>query len=287
MDEGSKSSNINFIKLNIKELSSKIALLISEAHNVNFWKKYPTHYNAKIINFNQTEQTLILKAESFYLDIKSDYLFVNFLLREMSYFLKGKVIDQNKNDNTITLKIHDEIFRAEKRKQERLMTFPVYNVFAYLRYKLPIASNVIPFGRKKDQVDDFLSQIDKMEKSQFVDDEETDDFELLGFRVDNLSSNGMSFFASKNEVDKIKHSIDQNTFELMLSFEGQIFNLKNSRVVYSVDYINKTMPRQHMFRVGIEFEFNQEIQQLIVNRTGESLELEDFQKEFEEFIKDE
>lgn len=287
MDESSKSSNINFIKLNIKELSAKIALLISEAHNVNFWKKYPTHYNAKIVNFNQSEQTLVLKAESFYLEIKSDYLFVNFLLREMSYFLKGKVIDQNKNDNTITLKIHDEIFRAEKRKQERLITFPVYNVFAYLRYKLPSVSNVIPFGRKKDQVDDFLSQIDKMEKSQFVEDEESDDFELLGLRVDNLSSNGMSFFASKNEVDKIKHSVEQNEFELMLSFEGQIFNLKNSRIVYSVDYINKTMPRQHMYRVGIEFEASHEIQKLIMDRTGESLELEDFQKEFEEFMKDE
>lgn len=294
MEESSLRANVNFIKLNKEELSNKIALLVSENKAVMLWKKYPRHYDADISFFERRKDArnlLHLKTHNFYLTLKSEYISLSFKLGEISYFLKGKVIDQNLEAATLVVEIEDEGFRAEKRKSERLVTFPIYQVFAYFKYQKMAPSNVLFINKKDKEENSFLSQIDNLEKNkiQSLDNnfETAEDEDLIGFRVENISADGLSFFATQKEKAKIDESLNQNKFNLMINFEGKISSLNNPEIVYQVNYINTQLSNFPMYKVGVRFDLNKTLKEIIDQQSTQSFEIEDYQKEFEEFIRNE
>lgn len=293
MEESSLRANVNFIKLNKEELSTKIALLVSENQKIILWKKSPRHYETHIISFNKSndQYKILLKTENFYLNLNNEVVCLSFMQREMKYFLKGKVLSQDLENSRIEILLDDVCFRAEKRRKERLLTYPIYEVYVYLKYEKPAPTNLVYFNKKDKQQNDFLSQIDNLEKSKMQalsDDLELDNGEdLLGFRVEDLSSGGLSFFSTARELEKIQETIENNKFNLTLNFEGKIYNLENLSLVYQVNYINSNLSNLPMYKVGIRFNHHEELKKLVEKHVGVVVELEDFQKEFEEFIKNE
>lgn len=286
-------AKINFIKLNQEELSSKIALLVSEKSRIIFWKTSPRYYEGKAVHFDirQKKTYLTIGDCNIHLRLTSDRICLNFVINDIDYFLRGKVVEQNEDHLQMVVELEEHCFRVEKRSRERLLTYPVYEVYAYLKYRKHQNNNVVFFDKKEQKNRDFFSEIDNLQKNKIqslssdllLDDSE----DLIGFRVEDLSSSGLSFFANTKEKENILDALNDDQFSLVLNFEAQVFNLEDAHIVYKINYINSQFSGVPMYKIGITFKPSSSLKRKIEDHSGITVDLVDYQKEFEEFIKNE
>lgn len=293
MASNSPRAKINFIKLNQEELSAKIALLVSEHSRVIFWKAAPRYYEGKATAFElrQRKTYLTIGDCNIHLRLVGERICFNFAVNDIEYFLRGKVMEQLEDNMQMIVELEEHCFRVEKRSRERLVTYPVYEVYAYLKYQKAPSSNVVFFNKKEQKSRDFFSEIDNLQKNKLralsdeLHVEDTED--LIGFRVEDISSSGLSFFASTKEKENILDALLENSFSLMLNFEMQVFNLEEAHVVYKISYINSQFSGIPMYKIGITFKPSPSLKRKIEDISGITVDLVDYQKEFEEFIKNE
>lgn len=294
MVESSKDSRakINFIKLTTEELSNKIALLVSNRDRVIFWKTSPRYFEGKAIRFDYKGPIVLVLSDAVCpVRLQGEVICLNFSLNDIDYFLRGKVITHDDETSEISMELEEECFRVEKRSRERLLTYPVYEVYAYLKFKKAQTDNVIFFNKGEQKSRDFFSEIDNLQKNKIAslsrDLEAGDEEDLVGFRVEDLSSTGLSFFASSKEKEIILDPLADKPFSLVLNFEMQVFNLEEAHIVYKMHYINSQFQGVPMYKVGISFRHSPSLKRKIEDISGITVDLVNYQKEFEEFIKNE
>ena len=288
----SSRAKINFTKLTSGELSNKIALLVSNHGRVIFWKTSPRYFEGNAFSF-EFKNKIYLNIERVGIPIRimNETICLNFTLNEIDYYLRGKVVEQEEGNSKIKIELFEYCFRVEKRSRERLLTYPVYEVYTYLKFKIKNNSNVIMFNKSENKDRDFFTEIDSHQKnkiasiSQELNSSEEED--LIGFRVEDLSSNGLSFFASAKEKELIFDELQNESFTLVLNFEMQVFNLLEAVVVYKMNYINSQFSGIPMYKIGINFKHSPSLKRKIEEISGITVDLMDYQKEFEEFIKNE
>lgn len=288
----SSRAKINFIKLTSQELSSKIALLVSNHERVIFWKTSPRYFEGFAFSFEVKNRiSLVLERVGIPIRVLNETICLNFTLNDIDYYLRGRVVDQLEDDPKIKIELEEHCFRVEKRSRERLLTYPVYEVYAYLKFQKSIRPNIIFFNKDEQRSQDFFSEIDNIQKSKITAMSEdlnlNDEEDVIGFRVEDLSSNGLSFFASIKEKDLVLNELHNRTFSLVLNFEMQIFNLEEASIVYKMNYINAQFQGVPMFKVGINFKHSPTLKRKIEDVSGVTIDLLNYQKEFEEFIKNE
>jgi hypothetical protein len=195
------------------------------------------------------------------------------------------------DDPKIKIELEEHCFRIEKRSRERLLTYPVYEVYAYLKFQKATKPNVIFFNKGEQKTRDFFSEIDNLQKNKIASMSQDlmagDEEDLIGFRVEDLSSNGLSFFASAKEKELVLDELQGVGFSLVLNFEMQVFNLEEAAIVYKMNYINSQFSGVPMYKVGINFKQSPSLKRKIEDVSGITIDLMDYQKEFEEFIKNE
>ena len=293
MASGSPRAKINFIKLNQEELSAKIALLVSERSRIIFWKTAPRYFEGKAASFDlrQKKTYLTIGDCNIHLRLVGERICFNFTVNDIEYFLRGQVMEQVEDNLQMVVELEEHCFRVEKRSRERLVTYPVYEVYASLKYQKAPETNVVFFNKKEQKSRDFFSEIDNLQKNKIralSDDLHVEDTEdLIGFRVEDISSNGLSFFANTKEKENILDALEDNKFSLMLNFEMQVFNLEEANVVYKMSYINSQFSGVPMYKIGITFKPSPSLKRKIEDISGITVDLVDYQKEFEEFIKNE
>jgi len=295
MVESSNGSRpkINFLKLTSEELSSKIALLVSNHDRVIFWKSSPRYFEGSATAFSVKNHQIFLTLERVGIPIKlsNEIICLNFKLNEIDYFLRGKVVEHIDDDPKIILELEEKCFRVEKRSRERLLTYPVYDVYAYLKYQKVNRSNVVSINKGEQKAKDFFSEIDNYQKNKIATMSEglnaKDEEDIIGFRVEDLSSTGLSFFASSKEKELVIDVVDKEHFSLVLNFEMQVFSLEEAVIVYKMNYINAQFAGVPMYKIGINFKHSPSLKRKIEDVSGISVDLADYQKEFEEFIKNE
>lgn len=292
MVESSLRAKINFIKLKPEELSSKIALLVSNNDRIIFWKTSPRYYEGRATHFEVGQKIkLTLSKCNIHLRLVGDQTCLNFSVNDVDYFFRAKVTDQFDDHETITFELEDSCFKVEKRSKERLTTYPVYEVYAYLKFAKTPASNVVQFNKAEQKTRDFFSEIDNVKKSRLnalsegIYHEESED--LAGFRVEDISPSGLSFFASQKEKELILDNVSGVKFSLVLNFEMQIFTLEEASIVYMINYINAQFAGVPMYKVGVTFKSSLGLKKKIEEISGITVDLNNYQKEFEEFIKNE
>lgn len=295
MVESSNGSRpkINFLKLTSEELSNKIALLVSNRDRVIFWKTSPRYFEGKATSFSLKNHQiyLVLERVGIPIRVQGEIVCIHFTLNEIEYFLRGKVVEQIDEDPKMTVVLEAECFRVEKRSRERLLTYPVYEVYAYLKFQKTARPNVIFFNKGEQKTRDFFSEIDNLQKNKIASMSQElyagDEEDLIGFRVEDLSSNGLSFFASAKEKELVLDALEKEAFKLVLNFEMQVFNLEEATIVYKMNYINSQFSGVPMYKVGINFKASPSLKRKIEEISGITVDLVDYQKEFEEFIKNE
>lgn len=286
-------AKINFIKLNQEELSTKIALLVSNNSRVIFWKTAPRYYEGKASKFDirQNKTYLTISDCNIHLRLSGERVCLNFTVNEIDYFLRGMVVEQLEDNLQMVVELEEHCFRVEKRTKERLITYPIYEVYAYLKFSKAKKDNVVFFNKKEQQSRDFFSEIDNLQKNKIQnltqDLHLQDSEDLAGFRVEDISSNGLSFFASMKEKENILDALKDNAFTLVLNFEMQVFNLEEATIVYKINYINSQFSGVPMYKIGINFKPSPSLKRKIEDLSGITVDLADYQKEFEEFIKNE
>ena len=235
MASSSPSAKINFIKLNQEELSTKIALLVSKNSKTKYWKIAPKYFEGKAAAFEirQRKTYLTINECDTHLHLVGSRICLNFIINDVEYFLRAIVLEQIENDKRMIVELEEHCFRAEKRSKERLITYPIYEVYAYLKYQKEPSSNVVFFNKKDQKNRDFFSEID------------------------------------------------------MLNFEMEVFNLEETQIVYKISYINSQFSGIPMYKIGITFKPSPNLKKKIEDISGITLDLIDYQKEFEEFIKNE
>lgn len=293
MASDSQRAKINFIKLNQEELSTKIALLVSDRARIIFWKTAPRYYEGKAFSYEirQRKTYLTISDCNIHLRLVGERICFNFSVNDIDYFLRGKVMEQMEDNLQMVVELEEHCFRMEKRSRERLLTYPVYDVYAYLKYQKAPDTNVVFFNKKEQKNRDFFSEIDNLQKNKIKamsDDLNVEDSEdLVGFRVEDISSSGLSFFANSKEKDHIIDALEENKFSLMLNFEMQVFNLEEANIVYKISYINAQFSGVPMYKIGITFKTSPSLKRKIEDISGITVDLLDYQKEFEEFVKNE
>ncbi len=292
MVESSLRAKINFIKLKPEELSSKIALLVSNNDRIIFWKTSPRYYEGRATHFEVGPKIkLTLSKCNIHLRLVGDKTCLNFSVNDVDYFFRARVTDQFDDHETITFELEDSCFKVEKRSKERLTTYPVYEVYSYIKFAKTPASNVVQFNKAEQKTRDFFSEIDNVKKSRLnalsegIYHEDSED--LAGFRVEDISPSGLSFFASQKEKELILDKVSGIQFSLVLNFEMQIFTLEEASIVYMINYINAQFAGVPMYKVGVTFKSNPSLKKKIEEISGITVDLNNYQKEFEEFIKNE
>lgn len=283
------SSKINFIKLTDQELSNKVALLVLNKARVIFWKTSPRYLEGHAVSFN--DQKLILKTPGLKIRLLDENICLNFNLNNMEYFVKGKVLSQIEELEELEIEVFEQCFRVEKRDFERVQVYPYYEVYAYLKYNEEKQENVYFLNTSEQKKNDLFSNIREIEKQKLavISSEliTSNDEELVGFRVEDLSSGGLCFLASAKEKEQIISRFLGHRFNLLLSFGRTTYQLKDVQIIYQVNYINQQFAGVSMFKVGITFEENSALSLKIKELTGHDDKLLDYPKEFEEFIKNE
>jgi hypothetical protein len=290
VESSSNKKRIHFSKLNSSELVSKLQPMVSKRGRVILWKSSPHFYegNALKIKEDGKIQLVIDHFESLK-KFANEKVCLNCSIEETEYFFSAKVVEHDDESKIIFLELEENCFRLEKRSRERLTAYPKYDIYLYLKYSINTPRNVISFNQKDKNENQFLDKLnsDRLSKlkSQMNELVISESEELVGFRVEDISSVGISFFATESEKEKVLNTALLE--HLIINIEGQILKIEDAKVVYIINYINPDFKGILMYKVGISFKHSPALKRKVEDISGIDLSIADYQKEFEEFIKNE
>lgn len=287
--EGSSS---NFVELDWRELTEEVSLLVSSGEKVKLWEKGDAPDLCDIVNSHNKEegenfcQQLRLRLGKVDESWKSKDLYIQFSLNGVEYFTKGKVVEVLGNED-FWFELNPHVFKVEKRENERLLTYPHYQVYAYFKIrKNPDAGNLIFLNKhiennhqafKKFQE---LSNEEILEAQDRVESDQED--ELIGFRVLDLSSTGVSFLVNEREKNYFKKNEDM--LNVTLLFEKDVFNLNSAKMIYNVDYVNPRVGNLPMGKIGFTFAKDENLASMVEKLIEETNSEANIQKDFENFV---
>ena len=147
-----------------------------------------------------------------------------------------------------------QLYRSEMRDEERLVCYPHRNVYLYAPCPKIEGGNLLDFKSPnspevKKQLEirrKFIKRSDKLEEG-----------DLIGMRVFDLSSNGISVVTSKEELDLLENLIHEMNFKL--NFLGTMISLKSVKFIHSNHLILPGIRDSKLYKVGLSFDYNEEV----------------------------
>lgn len=281
----------NFIELDWAELTEDIHNLVASHAKVKIWEKGDLPDLCEVVNSHSNEegeefcQQLRLRLGKVDDSWKTKDLFMQFSLGGLDYFTKGKVVEVLGNED-FWFEMNPHVFKMEKRGDERLLTYPNFQVYAYFKIQKQVNTQNLIFINKhvEDNHKAFkkfqeLSNEEILEAQDRVESDQED--ELIGFRALDLSSSGIAFLV--NEKEKAYFSNDIGELNITLLFDKDVFKLSSAKMVYNVDYVNPRMGNLPMAKIGFTFSDNPELTKLIDQKIKESGG-DEAHKDFENFV---
>ncbi len=184
-----------------------------------------------------------------------NYLYLG--INGVHYFSEGITIFTHDEILNLDLKTLGKVYSMEQRDQERLLTIPHHQVYLYLKTEAEnVPSNVLPLPHFKTDLKKFVEFERQLSKTATSD-------ELVGFRVLDLSLNGLSLIANKEELELFK-SFQERPANGTLMFDESSFYLKKIEYVHSISYVNPRARLIPMFKVGLSVDIPEELKTKIV-----------------------
>lgn len=269
----------NFLGLTLNEASNKLASFIDSGRTIRMWEKGESPELVLVTSLSSNNLIVDVKVDAESWDLKK--ILLNFSFNNVDYFCKGIVTDVV--SNSVTLKLDQDVFKSEKRQNERLLTFPHHQAYAYFKvssFNLD-KDNVIAFQKNVDDKKIYEEFLSDKQKHQSLDG---DISELMGFRILDLSATGISFSANNQETQFFASLEDNKGIAFTLMFDGDSYSCGNGNVIYIVDFVNPRASSVPMKKIGIQFNVHPELKnkiQEIISQSCDSLESE---KDFESFL---
>lgn len=274
--------NVIFKALNESEKLSKLAQLSkSKNSNIVVWKKGSSEkHKLKVCDFmRMRSQIQILK--DFPKELTSVEVLFSFELSGLSFFGKAKVVERL--ETQIWLDISGELYKSERRKNFRLLTFPHHSV--YINFQIGKekirTSNVLSIkgnsGEQTGLFNNFLNLMGEESETETLDPEE-----YLRFRVLDISATGMAF--QFGNIEREFFEGDEPTFNnSVLEFNKKMITIPELKILYVQDGYaldkSTTVTKAGVAFQNVDTNLDAELS-LLINKALRSIE-----SEFEGFLK--
>ncbi|MCO4792898.1 MAG: hypothetical protein KC493_04250 [Bacteriovoracaceae bacterium] len=287
-----EASSSNFIELDWTELIEDISNLVASKEKVKIWEKGDAPDLCEVINSHSNEegeafcQQLRLRLGKVDESWKEKELFLQFTLNGLEYFTKGNVVEVLGNED-FWFEMSPHVFKVEKRGNERLLTYPHFQVYSYFKIqKQPDTENLVFLNKHIEANHNAFKKFQELTNEEILEAqdrvESDQDDELIGFRVLDLSNSGVAFLVNEKEKDYFTDT--SSDLNITLLFEKEVFNLSSAKMVYNVDYVNPRMGNLPMAKIGFTFGETPELTTLVNKKIEESESEENIQKDFENFV---
>lgn len=204
---------------------------------------------------------------------------LSFEYKGMNFF--SQVTQKTAIGGKIVFIFNNVLYKSERRSSFRLMTFPIYEVYAHFPLdKSYQGGNVVQFKSGQSQTGLFKNFLKLVEPS--AKEETPEDQSNLKIRVQDFSTTGLSIHVG--EIER-KYFTKDNVFKgLKLSFTDESVIIPEAKVVYIVDFIGDKGLKK--IKVGIHFEnLSTKIDEQLGKKINKLLREIDSNKDFENFIK--
>ncbi len=264
-----------FSKLDQAEKDNRLNALVNNRGKVTVWVKGQKEKQLlNTMSYDKERSLLILDTQIDVFPVNSSLL-CSFEFRGMNFF--ATIIFQKSSGGFACLKFDTELYKSEKRSSFRLMTFPLYEVWA--EFKLDEAyegGKVIDFKSKQSTTaifNKFLTLIDG----------DNPDSSVLKIRVQDLSTTGMALHIGELEEKYFpKDAVYKN---VKIKFTDDEVNIPELRILYAVNYVGSDKNLKK-FKVGIHFEnLPNSLDHWLGKKINSLLRESDHNKDFENFKK--
>lgn len=273
-------SQIYFSKQDPSEKLSRLSLLGSSRGKVTIWlkgKKEKYEYVVSKFDKDRTEIVLDTKDKLYN---PGDIVLCTFELRGMNFF--SEVIFQVSISGYAVLQFTNILFKSERRTSFRLLTFPIYEVWADFDLgEVYEGGKVVDIKKRSNQTALFKNFLKIV--GDDISSESANASGKLKIRVQDLSTTGLALHVSEIESKYFqKDLVFQN---VGVRFTDEVIEIPKAKVIYVVDYISNDKNIKK-FKVGLHFdELPTSVDDLIGKKINRLLRENDFNKDFENFIK--
>jgi hypothetical protein len=268
-------SKTHFQKLLDREKDSRMEIVAREGVKIMIWKKGEKDRETfKGSAYSKDRKALELSGDTETKLVGSEVLY-GFTLNGLSYFGKGKIVKVG----LIELDCHNDLFKSEKRKNYRLLTYPHKKVFLKIKTDLKAEDskgNVVDFRTGVSQTALFKNFIELMG----LTDDELENDGYFSFRVLDLSVAGISVIV--NDASKDIFSTGKEFTNLILKINGITITIPRARSLYLVDMVSQNT-KQRLKKVALEF---QDVDLTLDTKLSGIINtsLRNFENDFEDFI---
>lgn len=270
-------SQTYFSKLDPKEKESRLMQLGSSKGQATIWVKgNKTKHKIQVLEFDRSRNEILLDSKEV-LYPRGTALLLSFELRGMNFFCE--VTLNTSLVGHLILECNKELYKSEKRGSYRLLTFPIYEVYA--EFDLGEAyegGKVIDLKSRTNQTALFKSFLQLVENR---DDEKQ--HQKVKYRVQDLSATGMSLHIGELEAQLFSKDFIYKDVEIQ--FKDETITIPEVKVVYVVDYIagDRNLKK---FKVGLHFpNLPTLIDDQLGGKINKLLREIDFNKDFENFTR--
>lgn len=273
-------SQTYFSKQDPTEKLSRLSLLGNSGGDITVWlkgKKEKHHF--KVSKFDKDREEIVLdsKDRSF---SPGQTILCAFELRGMNFF--SEVIFQESISGYSVLQFKNTLYKSERRSSYRLLTYPLYEVWAEFDLGEAYAGgNIVDMRSRTSQTGLFKNFLKLVSGEE--DAELANQGNKLSVRIQDLSTTGMAIHLGELEIKHFKKDlILKNT---LLKFKDEVLTIPETKVVYVVDYIanDKNLKK---YKIGLHFQNLPPVTDDLIGKKINSLLREnDFNKDFENFIK--
>jgi hypothetical protein len=268
-------SQTYFSKLDPKEKESRLMQLGSSKGQVTIWKKgEKNRHNIPVLEFDKNRNELILNTKDEVYP-RGTSLLCSFELRGMNFF--GEISCNRSIVDHFILEFKKDLFKSEKRGSFRLLTYPIYEVYA--EFDLGEAyegGKVVDIKSRTNQTALFKSFLKLLE-----DRNDEKQHQTIKYRVQDLSTTGLSL--QIGELEAQFFSKDFIYKDVSIIFKDQTIIIPEVKVVYLVDYVSgdKNLKK---YKVGLHFlNLPRIIDDQLGGKINKLLREIDFNKDFENF----
>lgn len=267
-----------FSKQDPVETISRLSLLGSSKGTVTIWLKgKKDKHNCPVLKFDKDRMEIVLDNKGLPFNDGQSVL-TTFELRGMTFF--SEVTFRESVGGYSVLHFNNTLYKSERRNSYRLLTYPLYEIWA--EFDLGAAyegGKIIDLKSRTNQTNlfkNFLKIVDGGESS----DQEN---EKLRIRVQDLSTTGMALHIGELEAPYFKKDL---VFEKVnIRFTDEVITIPKIKIVYMVDYISNDK-NLRKYKLGIHFEdLPVSVDDQLGKKINKLLRENDFNKDFENFIK--